>query len=190
VRTIVCLAILVCTPSGAYAQWTVRPFVGVNFGAEHGFIDLDDAAGRVQPTFGGAVGWESAGALGLEVELATSPRFLKGDSGLIDSGRVDTYFANASWRFRSAAARYRPFVAGGIGSARVTLDDVLDAFTSTSNLIAANAGAGVIVAAAPRLRLVGDVRYIRSQYSDTGRSGFDEVHVAWWRASAGVLFRF
>lgn len=189
-RIIAALAILVCLPSGAYAQWTLRPFAGVNFGAEHGFVDLDDAAGRVQPTLGGAVGWESAGALGLEVELATAPRFLKGDSGLIESGRVDTFFANASWRFGPAAARFRPFVAGGIGAACVTLNDVLDAFTSTSNLIAANAGGGVTVAAASRLRLVGDVRYIRSQYSDTGRSGFDEVYVAWWRASAGVLFRF
>ena len=190
-RTVIaCLAILVCIPSGAYAQWTVRPFAGVNFGAEHGFIDLDEAAGQVQPTFGGAVGWESAGSFGLEGELATSPRFLKGDSGLIESGRVDTFFGNASWRFGPTTARLRPFVAGGIGVARVTLDDVLDAFAETSSLVAANAGGGVIVAVAPRLRLVGDVRYIRSQYSDTGRSGFDEVHVAWWRASAGVLFRF
>src|SRR5688572_15522813 len=181
---------LASTPGNASAQWTLRPFAGVNLAAEHGFVDLDDAAGRTQPTFGGAVGWESAGALGLEVELATAPRFLKGDSGLIDSGRLDTFFANASWRFGAATGRLRPFVAGGVGVARVTLDDVLHAFTSTSNLIAANAGAGVIVRAAPRLRVVGDVRYIRSQYSDTGRSGFDEVYVSWWRASAGVLFRF
>ena len=189
-RIVAALAILLCIPSGASAQWTLRPFAGVNFGAEHGFVDLDDAAGRAQPTFGGAVGWESDGALGLEVELATAPKFLRGDSGLIESGRVDTFFANASWRFGPAAARFRPFVAGGIGVARVTLDDVLDAFTSTSNLGAANAGAGVMVAASPRLRVVGDVRYIRSQYSDTGLSGLGEVHVSWWRASAGVLFRF
>jgi len=184
------LAILGCIPGIASAQWTLRPFAGVNFAAEHGFVDLDDAASRAQPTLGGAVGWESAGALGLEVEFATSPKFLKGDSGLVESGRVDTYFANASWRFGPATARFRPFVAGGVGVARVTLDDVLDAFTSASNLVAANAGTGVIVAAGPRIRVVGDVRYIRSQYSDTGRSGLGEANVAWWRASGGVLFRF
>jgi hypothetical protein len=184
------LAMLASTPGNASAQWTLRPFAGVNLAAEHGFVDLDDAAGRAQPTFGGAVGWESAGALGLEVELATSPKFLKGDSGLIESGRVDTFFANASWRFGPATARFRTFVAGGVGAARVTLDDVLDAFTSTTNLVAANAGAGVIIASGARIRLVGDVRYIRSQYSDTGRPAIGEAHVAWWRASAGVLFRF
>ena len=52
------------------------------------------------------------------------------------------------------------------------------------------AGAGVIIASGARIRLVGDVRYIRSQYSDTGRPAIGEAHVAWWRASAGVLFRF
>jgi opacity protein-like surface antigen len=192
VRTAIALALAIVglIPGTASAQWTLRPFAGVNLGAEHDFVDLDDAAGRAQPTFGGAAGWESFGALGLEAELATSPKFLKGASGLIESGRVDTFFANANWRFGDATARFRPFVTGGIGAARVSLDDVLDAFTSTSNLLAANAGAGIIVAASTRSRVVADVRYIRSQYGDTTPAGLGEAHVAWWRISAGVSFRF
>src|ERR671913_1954929 len=96
---IVIVVLLVSAP--ASAQWTLKPFAGVNFGARHGFVDLDDAARHVQPTFGGAVGWESSGAWVVEAELATSPKFLKGDSGVVETGRVDTFFANASWRLRA-----------------------------------------------------------------------------------------
>lgn len=187
---IVIVALIVWAPATAYAQWTLKPFAGVNFGAQHGFVDLDDAAGRVQPTFGGAVGWESSGAWAVEAELATSPKFLKGDSGVVETGRVHTFFANANWRLRAPASRLRPYVAGGLGAARVTVKDVLGAFTSTSTLGAVNIGGGVIVGASRRMRVIADARYVRSRYGDAGAAGLGEEYVAYWRATGGVLFRF
>ena len=181
---------VVSGPAAAYAQWTVKPFAGVNFGAQHGFVDLDDAAGRLQPTFGGAVGWESSGAWAVEAELATSPKFLKGDSGVVETGRVDTFFANASWRLRAPDSRLRPYVAAGFGAARVSVKDVLGAFTSTSTLAAVNVGGGVIVGTGTRMRLIGDARYVRSQYGDARSAGLGEEYVAYWRATGGVQFRF
>ena len=187
---VVIVALIVSAPAAAYAQGTVKPFAGVNFGARHGFIDLDAAAGRVQPTFGGAVGWESSGAWTVEAELATAPKFLKGDSGVVETGRVDTFFANASWRLRTPASRLRPYVAAGFGAARVTVKDVLGAFNSTSTLAAANIGGGIIVGTSTGMRLIGDARYVRSRYGDARAAGLGEEFVAYWRATGGVLFRF
>jgi opacity protein-like surface antigen len=190
-RTIVVLAaLLVATPTAAYAQWTLKPFAGINFGSQHGFVDLDRAAGRVQPTFGAAAGWESSGAWGVEIELATSPNFFKGDSGLIETGRVDTLFANVSWRFGGSQSRFQPYVTGGLGIARATIEDALGAFSSSSNLAALNLGSGVIAGSSTRLRLVAEVRYVRSQYGDARPAALGEEYVAFWRACGGVLLRF
>lgn len=184
------VAMLVWMPSSASAQWTVSPFAGVNLGSQHGFVDLDNAAGRVQPTFGVAAGRDLGDAWSVEFEFATSPRFLKGDSGLVDSGRVDTFFANARRRFGAPASRFQPYVAAGIGTARVSLADALHAFTATSTLIAANVGGGTLVATGTKLRLFGDVRYIRSQYGDAGAASVGEEYVSFWRASGGAQLRF
>src|SRR5918999_5606504 len=175
------ILVIISGPSAAYAQWTLRPFAGVNLGAEHGFVDLDDAAGRVQPTFGGAVGWELSGAWAVEAELATSPKFLKGDSGVVETGRVDTLFANASWRLGAPASRFRPYVAGGLGAARVAVRDVLGAFTSTSNLAVVNLGGGILVRSSARLQVASDARYIRSKYGEARAAGLGEEYVAYWR---------
>src|SRR5688572_21447876 len=99
-------ALAVVTPATASAQLTVKAFAGVNFGSEHGFVDLDDAAGGVRPAFGGAAALDISDAWSVEVEYATSPKFLKGDSGLIESGRVDTFFASVNWRLGQRADRF------------------------------------------------------------------------------------
>jgi hypothetical protein len=187
---VVVVVVTICTPPDAAAQWTLTPFAGVNLGAQHSFVDLDDAAGSVQPTFGGAVGWESSRAWAVEAEVATSPKFLKGDSGVVETGRVDTFFANANWRLRAPASRLRPYVAAGLGAARVTVKDVLGAFTSTSTLAAVNIGGGIIVGTSTRMRLIGDARYVRSRYGDARAAGLGEEYVAYWRATGGVRFRF
>ena len=184
------VAMLVWMPGSASAQWTVSPFAGVNLGSRHGFVDLDDVAGRVQPTFGVAAGRDVGEAWSVEFEFATAPRFLKGDSGLVDSGRLDTFFANAKRQFGTPASRFQPYVAAGIGTARVSLADALNAFTATSNLIAANIGGGTLVATGTKLLLIGDVRYVRSQYGDMGAASVGEEHVSFWRVSGGALFRF
>lgn len=141
-------------------------------------MDLDAAAGSVKPTFGSAVGWDWPKAFGVELELATAPTLLKGASGIVETGRLDTLFVNANWRLRPIGSRLQPYVTFGVGAARVTIDDALDAFESTSTLVAANLGGGVIVTTGTRVRLIGDVRYIRSQYGEwTGRPGRGVRHV-------------
>jgi len=190
IRTIIFLLLFGAVPAPSYAEWTLKPFAGITFASSHGFVDLDNAAGSRQPAFGGAVGWDWPTTFGVELELATAPTFLKGASGLVDTGRLDTFFVNGNWRLRPFGSRFQPYIAIGAGAARVTLDDVLGAFTSTTTLAAGNIGGGVIATTSARFRVIGDVRYIRSQFRDGGPAAVGERHVTYWRATGGMAVRF
>jgi hypothetical protein len=191
VRTTHTLAVIaLLMPATASADWTVKAFAGVSTASRSGFVDLEGATGKTKPIFGGAVGWEWSNGFGVELELATSPSFLKGSSDLVESGRLDTVMANATWLLPRPSARLRTYISGGIGGARVTFEDALGAFTTTSTLAAGNVGGGVLVPLPRGAQIVGDVRYVRSQYGDANRGSFGEEYVAFWRAAGGVLLRF
>jgi hypothetical protein len=143
----------------------------------------------VQPVFGGAVGWERL-RFGVEVELSTSPKFFTGRTGLVETGRLDTILVNANWLLREPSSLVRPYVSAGAGAVRVTFRDALDAFTSTSTVAAGNVGGGVLVATRTRVRLVIDVRYVRSRDGNGNFAAPNGEYVAYWRASGGVLLRF
>ncbi len=150
-------------PATAGAEWTAKAFGGVSTASRSGLVDLEGAIGKTKPLFGGGVGWEWSNGFGVEIELATAPSFLKGSAHLVASGRLDTVMGNATWLLPRPSTRLRAYISGGIGAARITVEDALDAFTSTSTLAAGNLGGGVLVPLGVA-RLVGDVRYVRSQY--------------------------
>ena len=184
------VVLVLLLPATARADWTVKAFAGVTTASRSGFVDLSGATGTTTPLFGGAVGWEWSNGFGVEVELATAPSFLKGSGDLVESGRLDTVMANATWLLPRPSARLRTYLSGGIGAARVTFQDALDAFTTTSTLGAANVGGGLLLPLPARAQVVADLRYVRSRYGDLNRAGFGEEYVAYWRVGAGVLLRF
>ena len=180
---------LLILPALARAEWTVKPFAGLTYGGSHGFVDLDGTSGRSKPVFGGAVGWR-ASSIGVELEIASDPKRLKGSSDLVVTGRATTVMLNATWAMPRRLGPIRPYLTGGIGSVRVSFEDSLDAFTSTTILAAANVGGGVRVPASSLTEFVADVRYLRTRDGDSSPGGFGEPYLAYWRASAGVLIHF
>ena len=180
---------LLMLPALARAEWTVKGFAGLTYGGSHGFVDLDGTSGRSKPVFGGAIGWR-ASSIGVELEIASDPQRLKGSSDLVVTGRATSVMLNATWAMPRRLGPIRPYLTGGIGSVGVSYEDSLDAFTSTTMLAAANVGGGVLIPASPRTEFVADVRYLRTRYGDAAPGGFGEPYLAYWRASAGVLFRF
>ena len=177
-------------PATAGAEWTVKAFAGVTAASRSGFVDLEGATGKTKPLVGGGLGWEWSNGFGVELELATAPSFLKGSGDLVESGRLDTVMANATWLLPRPSSRLRTYISGGIGAARITFEDALGAFTTTSTLGAGNVGGGVLVPLPRRAQIGGDVRYVRSQYGAANRGGFGEEYVGFWRAAGGVLLRF
>ena len=180
---------LLMLPALARAEWTVKGFAGLTYGGSHGFVDLDGTSGRSKPVFGGAIGWR-ASSIGVDLEVASDPKRLKGSSDLVVTGRATSLMVNATWTMPLRLGPIRTYLTGGIGSVRVAYEDSLDAFTSTTTLAAANIGGGVLIPATPRIEFVADIRYLRTRYGDSSPGGFGEPYLAYWRAIAGLLFRF
>ncbi len=85
-----------------------------------------------------------------------------------------------------------PYVSGGAGLLRTSVSDVDDFFSVSNNNFGINAGAGLTVFFSDNVGLRGDIRYFRSLQDpeednefDIDFGGFD-----FWRATAGVTFRF
>jgi hypothetical protein len=91
---------------------------------------------------------------------------------------------------RSPSDGIQLFLTGGAGVVRADIDDVFDAFTSSSTVPAGHAGAGVLLPLRSRMRLRGDVRYIRSTSEAGARAAFDEAYVSFWRVTSGVAIAF
>ena len=85
----------------------------------------------------------------------------------------------------------RPYVSGGVGLLKSRLDDVDDFFDVDQNSFGINAGGGVMIFFTDSVGIRGDMRYFRSLKNndendlDLSLGSFD-----FWRASAGVTFRF
>lgn len=191
-RTLVfaCLIALLA-PATADAQWVVKPFAGLSVSSSYGFVDLEQAAGKTKPIIGVAFGWQPTD-LGVEVEFATAPNFFKTGGGLLNTGKLDTLMANVTWFPLTGwrGERLRPYVSGGAGVVRVSLEDALGAFSSDSTLAAGNVGGGLMVQLRRRLRVNGEVRYVRSRFGDQNHAGFGEEFVAFTRVTLGAVLRF
>ena len=189
--TVCIYALLTMVPSEARADWVVRPFVGAAVNPKHGFVDLEQASGDSKLALGAAAGWHRR-AIGVEFELSVLPGFFDGPGDLIIQGDVTTLVGNVTWQLPKPdeSSRLRAYVAGGVGIARIRLDDALDAFSSMTSLAVGNAGGGVLIQLRPRLDINADVRYFKTQYGDLDRAGFGEQFVSFTRVTGGVVLRF
>jgi len=107
-------------------------------------------------------------------------------------GHLTTMMGKVTWQLPkpNESSRLRAYVSGGAGIVRVRLEDALDAFSSTTSLVAGNAGGGVLVRLRPRLDINADVRYFKTQFGDLDQAGFSEQFVSFTRLTAGVVVRF
>jgi hypothetical protein len=187
----VLLVLMFLVPSPAAADWTLRPFLGATVQSSHGFVDLEQTAGRAKLMIGAGFGWHPT-AVGFEVELAMAPGFLSGPGDLVTASGLTSIMGNVTWQLPrpSEASRLRAYISGGAGVIRVSLEDALDAFSSDTSLWAGNAGGGVLVRVRPRLDVNGEVRYFRSQFGDADSAGFSEQFVTFTRVTVGAVVRF
>jgi outer membrane protein with beta-barrel domain len=184
-------ALLMMMPSEAAAEWIVRPFFGAAVSPNHGFVDLEQAAGDMKLVVGAAAGWHRR-TIDIEFEVSALPGFFDGPGDLIIDGHVATVMGNVTWQLPKPreSSRLRAYVAGGAGIVRIRLEDALDAFSSRTSLAAGNAGGGVFIRLRPGLDVNADVRYFKTQFGDVDKAGFSEQFVSFTRVTAGVVLRF
>jgi hypothetical protein len=195
-----CCLILLAAPARATAQWHITPSLGMTFGGNTTFIDLDNATGDVHPAVGISGMWLSKGIFGVEGLATVTPGFFQnGDSRFIDSSRATAVMGNVVVTAPRKYTEYflRPFVSGGVGLLRVTENDrgaALGAsvFALEANLAGFNIGGGAIGFLSQNVGVRFELRYF-STLHETERPPLEangKARLRYTVASAGLVFRF
>ena len=186
---------LALAPAVASADWLVMPLVGLTFGGDTNILDLDDATGLSNITYGASVNLLSDGGLGVEVDFNYVPDFFQRDGNdLVLSSSVLTVMGNVviATPLKLTGQSLRPFVSGGFGVVRVKGDDVLNLFPIDRNLSGFNIGGGAIGMLSERSGVRFDLRYYKSFSSNTQDDPvvFGGPRLSFWRASAALVLRY
>ncbi|SRR5258706_11417646 len=172
------------TPTRAYADGFVTPWVGANF---------DNSLGDGRASFGVNAGGMGAGIIGGELGLGYSPNFF-GSNNVFGTNNVLDLMANLMVGVPVGGqhgAGVRPYGTGGIGLIRSVVKGPGDIFDNRDNHFGYNLGGGVMGYFTDHVGLRGDVRYFRTIHKNNNvpELDLDLGTFHYWRASIGVLFR-
>lgn len=200
------LAVLVCAPGKAGAEWQFKPFVGVTFAPFTTYNDLEHAAGSASPVdpeidsgsshlaFGGSVVLLGE-VFGGEVDLGHAPGFFEaGEQDLVLRSSVRTLTGNLVIALPRRVTEYtlRPYVIAGLGAMYVRVQNSqvpLSQFDVADRVPAINLGGGATGFFTDRLGVSWDVRYFRSLGSEPGVILLEDGQLSFWRANMSVVFR-
>ena len=204
VTAAVIVAASTVAPRSASADWVLTPFVGWNFG---GSADVSGSGGvstvnrfAHKANFGASAAYMGKGIVGGEVDFGYSPNFYENTAAtgfhFANSNNVTTLTGNVILGIpagSSHAAQVRPYVVGGVGLIRSRVGDAAGLFDVTSkNDFGYDLGGGVMGFFNENVGLRGDVRYFRTFKGAPADSvtGLGLGNFRFWRASAGVTFKF
>ncbi len=185
---VVALIAVLAMPRAARADGFLTPYIGTTFNSS--FDGYDDFGSKL--TYGLALTWLGQSGLGFEVDLGYSPTFFEpGDDSFFDldggDGNLTTLMGNLV--FGRTGGGVQPYVSGGFGLIRTSIEAPLDLFEYTDNGFGVNAGAG-LRAGTGRFGVRGDVRYFRQLSDLTPLRNLELGDFSFWRASAGVSIGF
>jgi outer membrane protein W len=204
VTAAVVLTASVVAPRSASADWVLTPFVGWNFG---GSADVSGNGGLSvknqfahKANFGVSAAYMGKGIIGGEVDFGYSPNFYENTTAtgfqFANSNNVTTLTGNVIIGIpagSSHAAQIRPYAVGGVGLIRSRVGDAAGLFdVSSKDDFGFDLGAGVMGFFNENVGLRGDVRYFRTFTGAPSNSatGLAIGNFQFWRASAGVTFKF
>jgi opacity protein-like surface antigen len=188
--SVVSLVLGLIAVAPASAQTTgglITPFIGVV---------ADTPTDENRTVYGGSFG-VTGKVVGFELDLGYTPNFFEfeDDFGeLGSSGSVTTVMGNLL--IGAPLGRVRPYGTIGAGLMRSNLE-LLDFFDDLNrNDFGINYGGGVMVFVTDNVGIRGDIRQFRSLQNDDldddfpEPTDFDLGDFTFWRATAGVTFRF
>jgi hypothetical protein len=194
-RLAVALLLCVCAPATkASADWLIIPFLGTSFAGETTFLVLEEGAGS-RMTLGGSVALIGSGMLGIEADIAHTPRFFEGDDplGLLLSSRVTTVSGNLILAAPLSLTResLRPYLVGGLGLLQARASDAARLFPLDEDRLGLTVGGGAIGFVSDVTGLRFDVRHIKVVSGADGPLAREGVsRLSFWRASAGLVIRY
>jgi hypothetical protein len=203
VTTAVLLAASTVVPRSASADWVLTPFVGWNFG---GSADVSGNGGvstvnrfAHKANYGVSAAYMGKGIVGGEVDFGYSPSFYSNTTTtgfqFASSNNVTTLTGNVivGIPVGGGGASVRPYAVGGVGLLRSRVGDAAGLFdVSSKNDFGFDVGGGVMGFVHENIGLRGDLRYFRGFKGAPSNSatGLALGNFQFWRASAGVTFKF
>ena len=189
---VLAIGLLAIGPTEAGAEWQIKPFLGVAFGGNTTFVDIEDAVGGPNLTFG-ASAVLLGDVFGVEADFGHSPGFFQGDSQLVQASSVTTVSGSAVVTLPRRMTGYglRPYAVGGAGMMHVRINHQLGVLEVSSTLPAYHVGGGVTGFLTDRIGLSWDVRHIRS-FGGEGGGGvsFGREKLSFWRGVMALAIRY
>ena len=201
---VIATAAFAAVPRPASADWTITPFVGWNSG---GSADVNGSDGTTRTSkfehkidYGLSIAGMGKGALGAEFDLGYSPNFFERNNTNADGftftndSNVLTAMGNliVGIPIGGHGGSFRPYAVGGVGLIRSNVRTVGDVFdVRTKNDFGFDLGGGAMGFFGQNIGMRGDIRYFRSfSGSSDNITGLGLSNFNFWRASAGVTFKF
>ncbi|HEX6463700.1 MAG TPA: outer membrane beta-barrel protein [Vicinamibacterales bacterium] len=191
-------------PRSARADWVLTPFVGWNFGSSAdvsgngGLSTTNRFAHKVD--YGVSAAYMGHGIFGAEADLGYSPSFYSNTTKtgfqFASGSNVTTLTGNLIVGIPVGgehSASIRPYGVAGVGLIRSNVGDVAGLFNvSSKNDFGFDVGGGVMGFVHQNVGIRGDVRYFRGFKGAPAGSatGLALGNFQFWRASAGVSFKF
>jgi hypothetical protein len=192
VRAGLLMLALVAVPARASAEWQIKPFLGVTFGANTTFNDLDHAAGNSRVAVG-VSGMLIGEIIGIEADVGHTPGLFDGSgpSRLVLQSGVTTITGNLVVAMPRHLTKYtlRPYLVGGAGVMRVSIEDFANVFGG-DNLATIDLGGGVTGFLTNRFGVSWDVRYFRSVKGPVVGNSIAPEQLSFWRANMALAIRF
>lgn len=190
------LLVLMGLPGQVWAEWQIKPFLGVKFGGSTNLVgDLEGAAGKVMLPVGIATVF-LGDVVGVEADLGYNPGFFQRDSTNVLSSSVTTLTGNVTVGLPRRVTEYtlRPYFVGGVGLMRArTTTRVPGVLELSRNLSAFDLGGGVTGFVTPRVGVSWDVRHFRTIQGEAGSGttidGGPE-QLSFWRAYMALAIRY
>jgi hypothetical protein len=182
-------------PGEAAAEWHLKPFIGVTFGGETTFYDLELAAGNAHLVLGGS-GLLIGEVFGIEGDFGYLPGFFEDDEAdLVLKSSVRTLAGNLVVGLPRRLTEYtlRPYVVGGFGVMWVrSQDNPLGPGLGVADRVAAvDFGGGVTGFLTDRVGVGWDLRHFRSLGGEPGLSPVQEDgRLSFWRANMSLVLRY
>ena len=187
-------ALLMLQPTAGWAEWQLKPFVGVTFGGTSTYLDLDGVAEERKKLVLGASATWLGNFIGVEGEVSRVPGYFQTTSQeAVLSSSVSALTGNVVVTLPRKLTQYalRPYLVAGGGALRVNIEHEFDIFNVQTTLGVLDFGGGATGFLTDRIGVNWDVRYFRSVggEEDTGLTIGGKEQVSFWRATMGVAIR-
>ena len=172
------------------AEWHVKPFLGIAFGGDTTFIDVEDAAGSPTVVLG-VSGVLLGEVVGLDIDFSHAPGlFESGDRQLVAHSSVTTLTGSVVVALPRHLNEYglRPYFVGGAGLMRVRIEQRLNVLDVADTLPAMQLGGGATGFLTDRIGLSWELRHFRTiRRISVGRGlSFGPERISFWRGTMAL----